>query len=106
VPSLIAVDGRIFSVTDAGVTTALDAKTGAVVWQERLGGNFSASPVSAEGRLYFFADNAETAVLEAGPQFRVLARNPLEGKVQASPALADGRIYLRTDRHLYCVGKR
>jgi outer membrane protein assembly factor BamB len=106
VPSMITLGGRIYSVTDAGMATALDAKTGEVLWQERIGGNHSASPVSAEGRIYFFGDNAETTVLEAGPQFRVLSRNPLEGKVQASPALADGRIYLRTDRHLYCVGRR
>jgi outer membrane protein assembly factor BamB len=106
VPSMIAVEGRLYTVTDAGMATALDAKSGEVLWQERIGGNHSASPVSAEGRIYFFGDNAETTVLQAGPQFRVLSRNPLEGKVQASPALVDGRIYLRTDRHLYCVGRR
>lgn len=80
------------------------AATGEVVWQERLGGSFSASPVSAEGHIYFVSDNGETTVIEAGPEFHVLARNPLGEKVQASPAPSQGQVFLRTERHLFCIG--
>jgi outer membrane protein assembly factor BamB len=77
-----------------------------VVWQDRLGGNFSASPVAADGRLYFVGDNGETAVVQAGPEFRVLARNPLGEKVQASPAISQGQIFIRTEKSLFCIGGR
>jgi outer membrane protein assembly factor BamB len=65
----------------------------------------SASPVAANGRLYFVGDEGQTTVLEAGPKFNVLARNPLGEKVQASPAIADGRFYIRTAGSLFCIGK-
>ncbi len=104
--SMLHLDGRLFAVTDGGVATCMDARTGNVVWQERLGGNFSASPVAAAGRLYFTSDAGITTVLEAGPAFRVLARNELGESLQASPALADGRWYIRTSGALVCVGGR
>jgi outer membrane protein assembly factor BamB len=104
--SMLHLDGRLFAVTDGGVATCMDARTGTVVWQERLGGNFSSSPVAAAGRLYFTSDAGITTVLEAGPAFRVLARNELGEALQASPALADGCWYIRTSGALMCVGGR
>lgn len=104
--SMIFLDGRVYAVTDGGVGTCLDAATGNVVWQERLGGNFSASPVAAAGRLYFTSDAGVTTVLEAGPTFRVVARNELGESLQASPALSDGRWYIRTAGALVCIGNR
>jgi outer membrane protein assembly factor BamB len=68
-----------------------------------VGGNFSASPVAAEGRIYFVGDNGETTVIEAGAEYRVLARNPLGEKVQASPAIAQGHIFIRTENNLFCI---
>ena len=82
----------------------MKAATGEIVWQERLGGNFSASPVFAEGRVYFLGDNGETTVVEAGPEFKVLARNPLGEKVQASMAVSQGQFFIRTERNLICIG--
>ncbi|MBX3731036.1 MAG: PQQ-binding-like beta-propeller repeat protein [Verrucomicrobiae bacterium] len=102
VPSLLYLKPHLFAITDGGVASCLDAATGESVWMERVGGNFSASPVAAAGRLYLVADNGDTSVIEAGPEFKVLARNPLGEPVQASPALADGRFYIRTERHLFC----
>jgi outer membrane protein assembly factor BamB len=104
IPSLLHVKPHLFAVTDGGIATCLKAATGEIVWQERLGGNFSASPVAAEDRIYFVSDSGETTVVAASPQFQVLAKNRLGEKVQASPALAHGHIFIRTEKHLFCVG--
>ncbi len=103
VPSLIYVNSYLFAIQDMGIASCLQPKTGEMVWQERLGGGFSASPVSAGGRLYFLDNKGETTVIEAGPVFKVLAKNKLDGNVQASMAIANGCLFLRTDQHLYCV---
>lgn len=75
-----------------------------LVVADRLGGTFSASPVAAEGRIYFVSDNGETVVIEAGPVFKILARNPLGEKVQASPAISKGKIFIRGEKHLFAIG--
>lgn len=104
VPSMLFVKPHLYAVSDGGVATCMKAATGEIVWQERIGGNFSASPVFAEGRIYFTGDNGETTVIEAGPEFKVLAKNPLGEKVQASPALAQGHLFIRTEKNLFCLG--
>jgi outer membrane protein assembly factor BamB len=104
VPSMLYLKPHLFATTDGGIATCLRAATGEILWQERLGGNFSASPVSAEGRIYFVSDEGETIVIAAGPEFKVLARNPLGEKVQASPAISQGQIFIRTEKHLFCIG--
>jgi len=105
VPSMIYVKPYLFAITDGGIATCMKGDTGEIVWQERIAGNFSASPVSAAGRIYFTGDNGETTVIAAGPEFKVLAKNPLGEKVQASAAVSHGRIFIRTEQHLYCIGK-
>jgi outer membrane protein assembly factor BamB len=105
VPSLIHMQSHVFAVQDTGMASCFKADSGDIVWQERLNGNFSASPVAADGRLYFLDSNGNTTVIEAGPAFKVLAKNPLGEPVQASMAISNGRIYIRTEKHLYCMGK-
>lgn len=105
VPSMIHIAPHLFTITDGGIATCLTDGTGEIVWQERIGGNFSASPVAAAGRIYFLSDAAETTVIAAAPGFKVLAKNPLQGKAQASPAISQGLIFIRTDDRLFCVGK-
>jgi hypothetical protein len=106
VPSMIYVKPYLFAITDGGVATCMRAATGELLWQERIGGNFSASPVAAAGRIYFVGDSGETTIIEAAPTFKVLAKNSLgEAAVQASPAIAQGQIFIRTERHLYCIGR-
>jgi outer membrane protein assembly factor BamB len=105
VPSMVYVSPHLFAVTDGGVATCLDAATGEIVWQERLGGDFAASPVAAAGRVYFIGDNGDTTVIEAGPVFKILAKNPLNEKLQSSPAIAMGQIFIRTDQNLYCISE-
>ncbi len=103
VPSMIYVRPHLFAITDGGIATCLKGDSGEIVWQERVGGNFSASPVAAAGRIYFVGDNGETTVIVASPEFKVLARNPLGEKVQASPAFSQGRIFIRTEHQLFCI---
>lgn len=104
VPSLIWVKPYVFAITDGGIASCLKSESGEIVWQERVGGNFSASPVATEGRIYLVGDNGETTVLAAAPEFKVLAKNPLGEKVQASPAIARGHLFIRTEKNLFCIG--
>jgi outer membrane protein assembly factor BamB len=100
-PSPLAVGDELYVVTDGGIATCLDAKTGGVVWQQRLGGTYSASPVFADGRIYFLAEQGVTTVIAPGREFRRLAANSLDGGLLASMAVSGGSLYLRTDSHLY-----
>lgn len=106
VPSMVYVEPHLFAVTDNGIATCMVAATGKILWQERLGGNYSASPVAAEGRIYFTSDEGLTTVVAASPEFKRLAENPLHEKVQASAAFAQGQIFLRAEKHLFAIGTR
>jgi len=104
-PSLLYVQPHVYAVTDGGIATCYQAKTGEIVWQERVGGNFSASPVFADDRIYFLNEAGETTVIEPGPEFKVLAKNKLEGRCQASTAVSQGKLFIRTEEDLYCIAK-
>jgi outer membrane protein assembly factor BamB len=90
------------------VVTSLEAKTGELLFQGRLGAarreGFSASPVAVGGKIFFTNDDGETFVLAAGPTFKLLGVNKLNARTLASPALVEGRWYFRTDRELICIG--
>jgi outer membrane protein assembly factor BamB len=108
VPSLLYSEPHLFAARDNGIVSCMDGRTGKVVWQQRAGKNFSASPVLAEGRIYLTGDSGETAVIEAAGEFREVARNRLadgEGPVQASMAVSGGRLFFRTASALWCIGK-
>jgi outer membrane protein assembly factor BamB len=104
-PSLLLVGDLLFGIDDGGVASCLEAKTGAEVWRERVGGNYSASPLSAEGRIYFFSEEGKTTVVEAGRRFKVLAENKLDDGFMASPAVAGRAFFLRTRTRLYRIEK-
>jgi outer membrane protein assembly factor BamB len=102
-PGLLLVGDLIFMLEDGGVASCLEAKTGNQIWQERIGGNYSASPVGAEGRIYFFSEDGKTTVIEASRQFKVLATNQLPDGFMASPAISGKALFLRTKTHLYRI---
>ena len=104
IPSLLFAGKHLFGITEGGVAICLDAGTGEIVWQERVGGNHSASPVLAENRIYFLNEEGETTVIAAAPTFKILARNELKEKCQASMAFSQKQIFIRTAQHLYCIG--
>jgi outer membrane protein assembly factor BamB len=103
-PSPLLVGDDLYLVTDTGIASCVDAKTGVIRWQQRLNGNFSASPVFADGRIYFQSEEGVTTVIAPGGEFRVLATNTLDGATLASMAVADGSLFIRTDRALYRLG--
>lgn len=102
-PSLLLVDDLLFMVDDSGVATCLEAKTGQEVWKERLGGNFSASPLYTHGRVYFFDQDGQSTVVEAARKYKPLAVNRLEDGFMASPAVSASALYLRTKSALYRI---
>lgn len=100
-PSPLVLDGLLYFVSDAGVATCLETESGKLAWTKRWEGNFSASPVAAAGRIYWFNEEGEAHVIAAGPQYHELARNRLAGRILASPAIVDRALVVRTDRHVY-----
>jgi outer membrane protein assembly factor BamB len=105
VPSPVAYGDYIFLVHDDGRASCRDAMTGEMHWLERLGTHHHASPVEAEGKLYFVDDNGITWVVNAGKTFEVLAKNPIGELSFSSPAFSNGQIFIRGEKHLFCIGK-
>jgi hypothetical protein len=114
VPSLLARDGHLYGVLDAGMAACWEAATGKEKWKQRLGGAFSASPVLVGDRIYATNEAGETFVYRADPaQFAQLARSRLGDEAFATPAVCGGRIYMRVaeraggrrQERLYCLGK-
>lgn len=102
-PSLLAVGDELYMVSDNGIASCLEARTGRVYWSHRLDGTFSASPVFADGRIYFQTEAGLGIVIKADKTFQVLAENDLGERSLASPAIADGAIYIRTEHHLWKI---
>ena len=100
-------DGVLFGVKEDGVLYCRDPKNGDILWQQRLEGKYSASPVLAAGRVYLLNEAGRTTVIEAGREFKVMAENPVGGEAcQASPAFSDGQVFIRSDKHLFCIGEK
>jgi hypothetical protein len=105
-PSPLLVGDELFLANDRGIFTCFDAKSGEELWTERVGGNFSSSPLFADGRIYISSEEGLTHVLKPGRKFESLARNQLDGRILASPAVVDRAIYLRTDKSLYRIEQK
>jgi outer membrane protein assembly factor BamB len=109
VPSPLAYKEWFFVVSD-GVQgggahlSCIEAKSGKVVWTEKLGRHQSASPVLAEGLMYIPDDDGITWVVKAGPKFELVAKNPLGDQCSASFAVSRGRFFVRTLKSLWCIG--
>jgi outer membrane protein assembly factor BamB len=103
--SLLLVGEELYMVSDRGIATCVDSKTGTVHWQERIGGNYSASPLFADGRIYFQSEQGTGVVVAASKEFKELARNELEERTLASYAVGDGALFIRTAEHLLRVQK-
>ncbi len=101
--SSLLVDGLIYTAAEESFVTCVDAATGQIVWTDRIGGKYAASPVYADGRLYFFSQQGTTTVLKPGRAFEVLAVSMLADGFMASPAVSDKAFFLRTKTHLYRV---
>jgi len=102
-PSPLLVGDELYVVNDGGIATCLDAKTGGTHWVQRLGGSYSASPVFADGRIYFLSEEGMARVIAPGREFRVLATSKIDGDTLGSIAIANGSIFIRTDSYLYRI---
>jgi outer membrane protein assembly factor BamB len=105
-PSILLIDDLIYVINDTGIASCIEAKTGEVVWQKRIGGEYSASPVYADGKIWLFSEDGKTTVLKTGRAFEVLAESQLDEGFLASPAVVGKAFYLRTRTHLYRIEKR
>ena len=108
VPSPILYGDYLYLMTDRGIITCLNAKTGEVVYEGGrvpIPATFTASPVAFDGKLLLTSEDGDTFIIKAGPKHEVLGTNSLDEPVYASPAIADGKIFLRGEKNLYCISK-
>jgi hypothetical protein len=103
VPSPIYHQGQLYLVNDKGVATCLDGATGEFRWQNRLGGDCSASPVLAGDRLLASDERGRTHLFQVAGQIRPLARNALNDPILSSPALSGSQVFLRSQHFLWCL---
>jgi outer membrane protein assembly factor BamB len=106
ISSPVIVDGQIYFVSGNGVATSLRLNDGSLVWQHRLEGGYMASPIAGDGKIYFTNQDGRTTVVKPGAEYVELNQNQLVGRTMASLSVADGSLLIRTDRRLYCIGKK
>ncbi len=102
-PSLLLDGALLFMVNDAGIVSCVDALSGNVLWAQRVQGNYSASPILAEGRVYVFSEEGKVGVIKVSGEFQLLAENQFDAGFMASPAVAGKAMYLRTKEAIYRV---
>jgi len=104
VPSAIVAGDLYYLVDDNGIATCLDAHTGETVWQKRLPGKYTASPVATRSHVYFSNEEGLTIVIRANTRrYEETGRNPVGSPIFASAAIAHGHMFLRTTRNLVCI---
>jgi len=108
VPTPVTDGTYLYVVNDRGIMWCLDAKSGKQMYgRQRLrSATYSGSPVVADGKIYITNEDGLTTVLKAGPSFEILAQNDLDEYTLSSPAISDGQIFIRTEKFLYCIGRR
>ncbi|HUG70856.1 MAG TPA: PQQ-binding-like beta-propeller repeat protein [Pirellulaceae bacterium] len=102
-PSLLVVGDELYMVADKGVASCLDTRTGEVYWEKRLGGNYSASPLYVDGRIYFQSEQGETTVIAPGRKYQKLATSELGEPTLASYGVVDNALLIRSEKHLYRI---
>jgi outer membrane protein assembly factor BamB len=107
--SPLVTDSRLYVVKSGGLSSCLDAADGKLHWEkERLGnfGDYYASPVAADGKVFIAGRTGFVVVLADGPDLKRLAKNDMGGEIFATPAIADGRIFIRTREKLFCIAAK
>jgi outer membrane protein assembly factor BamB len=106
VPSPLYDDGLLYIVDDWGIASCLDSNSGAPLWTQRLGGDFSSSPVKCGDRIYAADEAGEVFVFDAGRSFKLLAKNDLGDGIMATPTICGNQILLRTTHKLFCLAQQ
>jgi len=104
-PSSLLIGDEIYVVSDGGIASCFDTKTGEPHWVERIGGNYSASPVLAGGLIYFCSHEGKVTLVRPGTEFEIVSENELGSSLMASPSAIDGSLILRTETGLLRIGK-
>jgi hypothetical protein len=106
-PTPIVYGDYLYTCANSGLLTCYEVATGKQMYSERLGGagGFTASPVAADGRLYFTGEESGVRVVKAGPKYELLAINPVGETCLATPAISDGLLFMRTEHHLVALGR-
>jgi outer membrane protein assembly factor BamB len=107
-PTPIVYGDYLYTLADRGIVTCYEAKTGKQIYEKRLGGRggYTASPVAADGKLYFTSEEGEIRVVKAGPEFVRLATNKMDDPCMATPAISDGMLFVRTQHYLYGISRK
>jgi outer membrane protein assembly factor BamB len=105
ISSLVHDGGVLYMASDVGAITAIDAETGKRIWQERVDGLFTASPVAADGKIYFVSETGEVIVVRSGREPMIIARNDLGERFMSGLAVSNGQLFLRSDGRLFAIGK-
>jgi outer membrane protein assembly factor BamB len=108
-PTPVAYEGAIYALTETGILSRFDARTGKQTYKTRIdpaATAFTTSPWAYNGKLFCLSEEGQTFVIAAGEQFQLLHVNPLDDMTQASPALAGERLLIRTERRLYSIRRR
>jgi len=101
--SLLLIGKEIYMVSDGGIASCIDAMSGDIVWQERIGGNYSASPIYAAGNVYFQSEQGDATVVKANREFEIISKNSLRARTLASYAVAESALFIRFDGGLVRV---
>jgi outer membrane protein assembly factor BamB len=106
-PTPLVIDDRLIIPGDNGVVGCYDVRTGKEHYRERIenGGTFSASAVTADGRIYFPSEAGDVFLIDAGPEYKLIGSNAMNEPVLASPAIADGQLFIRGRDHLFCIAE-
>lgn len=105
-PSMVCHGGHLYVVSDQGLASCFNAETGKQCWKERLRGGYYSSPLVVGNHIYACNRDGATTIFEASPDgFVEVAKNKLDGGINASPVAVGGKLYIRTETHLYCIGK-
>ena len=106
-PSPLAYGDELYTLSNNGVLTAYDAKTGNRIYQQRVGsgGSFVASPIAAAGKLYISSEDGDVYIVKSGPKYELLGQNSVGEPVLATPALAGDLLLVRGARHLFAIAQ-
>ena len=104
-PSMLAIGNELYFVSDRGIMSCVDARTGKEHWQERVCGSISASPTFGDGKIYIQDESGKCVIIQPGKVYRTLGENELNERTLASYAVSDGALFIRGNKHLFRIGR-
>jgi len=104
-PTMLASGGYLYFVNDLGLAGCISARTGQVIWTQRLGSNVTSSPILVDDKIYSADEKGTVYVFRASSKFELLARNEMGERVMATPAVSSNRLLIRGQEHLFCIAK-